>query len=105
MQPTPDEFAAAGLYDPEGSDAVERLELLRWLADEGFSVPEMQAAQEALSLPNMAGDRWLVPGRRLTRDEAVERTGLDPELFDACSTALGLVPIQGSPEGDVVGSI
>lgn len=99
--PSDADFVSAGLYDPSDDVAVGRLELLRWLADEGFTVEEMVAALACDGIGSMVGDRRLVPGERLTRAGALEKTGLDPELFDAIALAIGFRSIQGSPDGEV----
>ena len=99
--PTPEEFEAAGLYDPDDDTIRGRLELLRWLWSEGFTIAEMQNAQANADLNAMAGDRWILPAERHPRAEAIERTGLEADVFDAFTTALGIVRIQGAPEGEV----
>lgn len=99
--PSPEEFAAAGLYDPATDATSGRLELLEWLDGLGFGIPEMQAGMAIGALPALAGDRALVPEPRLTRAEALHRTGLDGEMLDAYKNALGLEPIHGAPEGEV----
>lgn len=98
---TADEFERAGLYDPDTDSQTGRLELLEWLERNGFTVPEMQHAMATDALGAMAGDRRMVPGERLARADAIERSGLDPADFDAYSTALGFLPIQGAPPGEV----
>ena len=98
---TEDEFQRAGLYDPETDAETGRLELLRWLDELGFTIAEMQHAAATDALGAMAGDRRMVPGRRMSRAEALERSGLTPEDLDAFSTAFGFVPIEGSPPGEI----
>ncbi len=99
--PSDAELEAAGLYDPRDDQTVGRLELLRWLSEQGFSLDAMSVALGCDGLGSMMGDRRLVPGERLTRAEALEKTDLDPEWFDAIALALGFRPIQGSPDGEV----
>lgn len=99
--PTTDEYERAGLYDPVGDANHGRIELLDWLVHQGFTIAEMQHAFETDALGAMAGDRRMVPGRRMTRAEAIAGSGLDPDVFDAYSTALGFVPIEGAPEGEI----
>ncbi len=99
--PTVEEYERAGLYDPDLDVANGRIELLDWLVDQGFTIVEMQEAFATDALSAMAGDRRMVPGRRMSRAEAVERSGLAPADFDAYSTALGFLPIQGAPPGEV----
>jgi len=99
--PTADEYERAGLYDPVGDATNGRIELLDWLIDQGFTIAEMQRGFETDALGAMAGDRRMVPGRRMPRAEAIERSGLDAGVFDSYSTALGFVPIEGAPDGEV----
>ena len=99
--PTADEYQAAGLYDPVGDADNGRIDLLDWLIEQGFTIPEMQQAFATDALGAMAGDRRMVPGERLSRAEAIERSGLAPEEFDAFARAFGFVPIQGAPPGEI----
>lgn len=99
--PSVDDYERAGLYDPVGDATNGRIELLDWLIDQGFTIPEMQHAFATDALGSMAGDRRMVPGSRITRAEAISKSGLDPDDFDAYSTAFGFVPIEGAPDGEV----
>ncbi len=67
---------AAGLYDPHAPNASERLELLRWIHDNGVSLEEMIKACERDQLGAVVGDRLLRPGRRLTMIDVAAETGL-----------------------------
>lgn len=96
-----EEFEAAGLYDPDAPNAGDRLQLLGWLTDMGLHVDEMRSALAYGELTSVASDRWLVPGARLTRAEAIERSGLEPAHFDEVVAAIGYEPIQGAPEGEI----
>ena len=98
---SPEEFTAAGLYDPESDATTGRLELLHWLAEFGFTVEEMRKGLEVDSLGAMVGDRLLVPGERLTRAEAIEIAGIGERPFDENVTAFGLQAIAGAPPGEV----
>jgi adenylate cyclase len=87
------DFEAEGLLD--GADDREaRLELLRTLESEGFTLDELReaAAQNRLALLPvervLAGD-----GKLYTREELIEETGLDPDFLDEAARALG-VPIH-----------
>ena len=99
--PSAAEFEAAGLYDPSACDADDRLRLLAWLGGMGITIDELRYALDHEALSSAASDRWLVPGERLRRAEAIERSGLTPDAYDAYVTALGYEPIQGAPEGEV----
>jgi adenylate cyclase len=93
---TIDDFIAAGLYDPHTAPAG-RLELLQWLDTEGFTIDEMTMAGRSSGLGAMSGDRRLVGTDRMTRDEAIARSGLSAEQFDAVATAFGFVSLDAMP--------
>lgn len=103
--PSVTDYQAAGLYDPSGSRAAERLALLEWLSHRGFAMDELVAAAKACHLPALAGDYHLLRGSRYTRAEALARTGLDQEVFDRLSIAAGFsIPGEDIPaytEGDL----
>lgn len=99
--PTDDDFIAAGLHDPDDTSVVGRLDLLRWLADEGFTIAEMQHGHESGALGAMVADRWLLGGPTFDRDEAIRRSGLGAATFDACTVSLGIVPVQAAVDGVV----
>jgi adenylate cyclase len=87
------DFEAEGLLD--GADDREaRLDLLRTLEQEGFSVEELReaAAHDRLALLPiervLAGD-----GKLYTQEELHEQTGLDPEFLNEAARALG-VPVR-----------
>jgi len=83
-------FAAAGLYDPDAPGADDRLTLLRWLAEQGFGIAEMRAAQQGRGLTGLAGDRHLRPGGTLTAAEVAARAGLRPGQVEEVLLAAGL---------------
>ncbi len=99
--PSTEDFVAAGLFDPALHATSGRLELLNWLDGQGFTIDEMVAGLAADSLGAMSGDRRLVPGKRLTRAQALEAGTLDAADFDAISTAFGFVRIGGAPSGQL----
>ena len=66
---------------------AERLELLDWLHEQGFSIAQMVEADAYGGLAALVGDRVLVAGPLMSRREAVERSGLDPARFDGLSNA------------------
>jgi adenylate cyclase len=87
------DFDAEGMLD--GADDREaRLELLRTLESEGFTLEELReaAAQDRLALLPvervLAGD-----GKLYTREEVCEETGLDDRFLDEAARALGM-PIR-----------
>lgn len=95
------EYEAAGLYDPAAPGADDRLRLLEWLGGMGVPIDDLRSALEYGDLSSVASDRWLVPGERLTREAAIERSGLSPTTFDAYINALGYEPIQGAPQDEI----
>jgi class 3 adenylate cyclase len=83
-------FQAAGLYDPQASNAVERLELLEWLASQGATVEQMVSAAREDSLVGLAADLALRPIPHLTLAELAARVGVPAEQIRAMSLAAGL---------------
>lgn len=95
---TPDELAAAGLYDPEASDAAERLDLLRYLLDHDIDIDTLRAADTAERLVALATEtQFDVPGPISCREMAA-RSGLEPELVARVWRAYGFpVPSLDEP--------
>jgi adenylate cyclase len=85
-----DAFEAAGLYDPAAADAAERLALLEWLADQGFSLDELVDGHARQRLSGLVGDRIIRPGRRLTLAEIATGTGISTERVQQIRRASGL---------------
>jgi len=98
--PTPEDFAAAGLYDPVEHRHTGRLELLNWLDEQGFSIDEMLVGMEVDSLQSIASDRRLFGSERLGRDAAVAASGLSADDFDRLATALGFAAIDPTAAPD-----
>ena len=94
------DFEAEGLLDG-AADREARLELLRALEDEGFTLEELReaAAQDRLALLPvervLAGD-----GTLYTQEEVAEETGLDVEFLQEAARALG-VPVRGPGERSI----
>ena len=87
-----DELAAAGLYDAEAADAVERLELIEFLVEQGCSIDEMVAAHSRGRLFALAGDRIVRPGRDIfTLAQVAEQIGCPVDDVRAVWRAFGLV--------------
>ena len=87
------DFEAEGLLDG-ASDRDARLELLRTLEQEGFTVEELReaAAHDRLALLPM--ERVLAgEGKLYTQEELAEQTGLDTEFLNEAARALG-VPVR-----------
>jgi adenylate cyclase len=87
------DFQAEGLLD--GAENREaRLELLRTLEKEGFTLEELREAARQDRLALLPVERVLAgDGRLYTREELAEETGLDPDFLDDAARALG-VPIR-----------
>ncbi len=90
-----EEYVAAGLYNPD-IHGEDRLAVLRWLSEQGFSIADMVAAHAHDRLLSMAGDRRLLAGPRRSRREAIEASKLDDAVFDEVVMALGFVPFDES---------
>jgi adenylate cyclase len=96
-----EEFIAAGIYDPETQVTSGRLELLQWLDSKGFTIAEMVQGAADGSLRSMLGDRRLVPGDRLTGDEAAAVAGISRKRFDDGVRTFGLTRIESAPSGEI----
>ena len=104
--PTPDELAAAGLYDPAAPDAVERLNHLRLIAARGGTMAEMQAAHARGALDRLVPELlFLRPGPRWTLSELAERAGVEPAVIRELRRACGLPSVPDDDprftEGDL----
>jgi class 3 adenylate cyclase len=92
--PTPEEFAAAGLYDAADPEHSGRIELLNWLDEQGFTIPEMIDGLESDGLQSMASDRLLRSGDRLTLDSAADVAGLRVDELEVLARAFGFAPVR-----------
>jgi class 3 adenylate cyclase len=90
-RPSPEELAAAGVYDPDDELAPARLELLEYLLELGATLDDLVAAN-----PNFAAVASSValrgPGPRLNAAEAARRAGVDLDV------ALGIWHAGGFPD-------
>jgi adenylate cyclase len=87
------DFEAEGLLDGAG-DREARLELLRTLENEGFTLDELREAAAHDRLALLPVERVLAgDGKLYTREELAEQTGLDSDFLDAAARALG-VPVR-----------
>jgi class 3 adenylate cyclase len=86
-----DDFEAAGLYDPDASDAEARLAVLRFFTDEvGASLPEIVQALEEDRLLSMAAFRMIRPrGERATLTQIAERAGVSVSFAQRIWRAAG----------------
>jgi class 3 adenylate cyclase len=81
----------AGLYDPVGPGAADRLALLQFLADEGCDLDEMVDAHARDRLFALAGDRMIRPARpRFDCESAAEELGTEPRLVALAWRSFGL---------------
>jgi adenylate cyclase len=87
------DYEAEGLLDG-AEDREARLELLRTLENEGFSLDELREAARQNRLALLPVERVLAgDGRLYTKEEVAEQTGLDPEFMNEAARALG-VPVR-----------
>ncbi len=75
-----------GLYDPEASDAPDRLELLRYVTARGATIEEVSAAR---SLGGLALALNLRPSRPFTLGEIVEDTDMEEATARQLLIAIG----------------
>lgn len=90
--PTADEYRAAGLSDPDAPSAHDRLDLLAWLSEQGFTIEEMQRAHAVGQLTSLAADRELLQGDPLPIEQILEEAGLDAPMLEQLLRASGFVP-------------
>jgi DNA-binding transcriptional MerR regulator len=86
LLPPPERAGRHKLYGP---DHLARLERIRELQDQRFSLAAIRAVLTS-DRPGLDG-LFLTEGRVYGRDDLVARSGLDPELVDQLS-AVGLLP-------------
>jgi len=87
------DFEAEGLLD--GTDDREaRIQLLRTLESEGFTLEELREAAAHNRLALLPVERVLAgDGQLYTKEELAEKTGLDTEFLNEAARALG-VPVR-----------
>jgi adenylate cyclase len=84
------DFERLGVYDPNAPDADDQLRLLEYLVALGATEDELVEAQRAKSGGGLALDLILRgPGARISFEDAVARTGSDPEEAARAYRALG----------------
>jgi adenylate cyclase len=91
------DFAAEGLLDGlEEQDCADRLELLKTLAQEGFTLAELRRAAGSGTLMFLPAERVVGGRARYTIEEAAELTGIELDMMHATRSAMGLpLPEQG----------
>jgi adenylate cyclase len=93
----PEEFAAAGLYDPDADDAPGRLALLEYLVSLGATFDDL-TSMPVDQLPILAFDLALWPTReRLTLQEVAARAGVEPEFVARIWRTAGLAAPEDEP--------
>jgi adenylate cyclase len=89
------DFEAEGLLDGlEGQQRAERLALLRQLAAEGVPLAELRRTTEAGTVMFLPADRVIVGEERYTAAEIAARTGIEEDMLNALSRAMGLPTAQ-----------
>ncbi len=88
----------AGLYDPDGPDAHQRLALLQYLSDRGATIEQMVEAHAQGSLPAVASD-LVVRGENkvVPVKEVAARSGISLERVLRVLVASGL-PVEADTE-------
>jgi adenylate cyclase len=104
--PTPEELAAAGLWDPMAADALEQLHHLRVIAARGGTVADMEDARRRGTIDRLAAELLFLPhGPRYTVAGLAERVGVDVEVVRELRRACGLPDVGDDDprftEGDV----
>jgi adenylate cyclase len=92
FRPVAIDFEAERLLEGlEGEAREARLDLLKRLADDGVPLEELKRATEEGRLALLPVERALEDeGPRYTLEEVVERSGVDPDFFDAALRAIGI---------------
>ena len=94
------DFQAEGLLDG-ATDRDARLELLRMLEEEGFTLDELREAAAHGRLALLPVERVLAgEGRLYTQEELAEETGLDVDFLQEAARALG-VPVREPGERSI----
>jgi adenylate cyclase len=89
-----------GLLDGlEGQARAERVELVHWLLEKGFTVEQIRAEVAPMLLP--AGRIMGNDGRYVSAGQICDETGVDLELLRAIQRALGL-PRADDPDAEIL---
>lgn len=97
------DFETAGLLDTEPGSASDRLALLRWLDELGFTITQMQYAntQSEVGIVELAGNSRLIGGNLVAKAEVLRLSGLSLKAFDEIAEAIGFLPIDAAPSGEL----
>ena len=90
--PTREEYEAAGLLRDPLADEADRLALLDWLAEQGYSIAEMVAFHAHDRLYAMASDATRIIGKPAGLNELATAAGVSVEDATEAVRALGLPP-------------
>ena len=71
-----DRLARAGVYDPDAADAAEQRAVLDRLLENGLTMDDLLAANRIGNLVLRAFERLILPGERVSIDDAATSTGL-----------------------------
>jgi adenylate cyclase len=90
------DFQAEGLLEGlEGRAREDRLELLRTLESEGFTIDELRRATSEGRLALLPMERVLdAEGPRYTQEEIIAETGLDPDFLAEARRAIGAPAVE-----------
>jgi adenylate cyclase len=88
------DYEAAGLYDPADPRAAERLELLEWCAEQGFTLEHLKLAKATGHLAFVASIAAGRTGPYLTQKELAERLGVSLEEIESFRLAFALPPVR-----------
>ena len=87
-----DDYEAAGLLTGIVTSVEDRLALLGWLEERGFTIDEMAVARTAGRLQSLASDRILSSSPEVTLDGAVSASGIDGDVLRSVLRAAGFQP-------------
>jgi adenylate cyclase len=88
------EYEAAGLYDPSAPNAAERLELLEWCEEQGYSLVQLKLAHSIGQLPFIASIAAGRSGPYLTQQQLADHLGVSLEEIESFRVAFALPPVR-----------
>ncbi len=93
------DFEAAGIYDPTAAGAADRLQLLEWLTELGFTIDQMVAANAQSALVGIASDQRVTEREHLSDADAAAISGLSIDDAQLYATAFGFAPFDDGSGG------